>query len=229
MAGFNQDKFNDLVINYCLGFSDKPRILASGKPSYWYCSWDKVLTDPFLLEKVILNIFNFVQDQNLVPDTYYGVPDGATPLGLITQFTWATSSRHYGIGSHVLSVGRKETKSHGDEDDKNFVGTPRAKTIILEDVTTTGDSLIKNGLDRVQNYAKKAELLAAISLTTRMSIAMRGDFNKKVQERYNANFYFMSDALLLLPEAYQRQKPGEYIGALVEEELARNGISIKLR
>ena len=39
-------------------------------------------------------------------------------------------------------MGRGKQKEHGDPKDKFFVGIPNGDTIILEDTTTTGSSLI---------------------------------------------------------------------------------------
>jgi orotate phosphoribosyltransferase len=40
-------------------------------------------------------------------------------------------------------MGRAKPKDHGDPKDRYFVGEPGGKVVILEDVTTTGKSLIE--------------------------------------------------------------------------------------
>ena len=151
--GFNQEQFNNFILEHnIIGFYNSPRILASGKENYWYTGWDKIIQDPFLMEKVIDFILHFVKDHHLTPDTFYGVPEGATTLGLLTQFAWAKSSQRYEAGSHVLAMGRRQAKLHGNDEDY-FVGIPKGKTIILEDVTTTGESLIRKGIEYIKQHA----------------------------------------------------------------------------
>lgn len=244
MNNFNQDDFNNFILdNNIIGFNETPRRLSSGKMSHWYVNWRNVANNAFLIDRVINFVFGFVYDHGLNPNTFYGVPDGATKLGILTAFEWA---RFY-ERDHTISMGRKEPKQHGDEADRYFVGAPAGKTIVIEDVTTTGESLMEKGLNYVKYHALKAELIAAIALTDRQEkvvqelASVRSDrgmivsFPKSyttvkeiVEQKYNIPFLAISHALELLPEAYQRQKPGKQIGFLVIEELAKDGISIRL-
>ena len=229
MVYFNEERFSRFILEQnVIGFG-KPKRLSSGKTSHWYVNWRRITDDAFLTEKLIDFIIDLVCDLDFKPSSFYGVPEGATKLGALTTFEWAKRSPNYGIGSHVLSMGRKEPKRHGDEPDRYFIGIPRGKTIVLEDVTTTGESLLKKGLSYVKDHASNAQLIATLTLTTRMTPLQKDEFSTKVLEDYGIQAYAMSDALQLLPEAYQRQKPGEHIGALVEEELAQEGVIIKLR
>jgi len=43
----------------------------------------------FLSDKLSDYVMAFVEDSGLQPDCFYGVPEGATKLGIITQYKWA--------------------------------------------------------------------------------------------------------------------------------------------
>ena len=87
-------------------------------------------------------VLSFVQHKSISVNTFYGVPEGATKLGLITQFKFA---KLQGIKKHrhQLAMGRAKPKDHGDPKDRYFVGAPKGSICVLEDVTTTGGSAIK--------------------------------------------------------------------------------------
>ena len=144
MAKFNQQKFNQFILeNNVIGFFEEPITLKSGRLSFWYVNWRNVAQDVFLLDKLTDLVINFVEDLNLKPDCFYGVPEGATKLGILTQYKWAKKSSNFGLASHILPMGRGKPKDHGDLKDRFFVGMPRGETVILEDVTTTGSSLLE--------------------------------------------------------------------------------------
>jgi hypothetical protein len=58
------------------------------------------------------------QDEGLNPDCFYGVPEGATKLAIVTQSKWAQFAPNYGQGSHCLPMGRAQPKEHGDPKDR---------------------------------------------------------------------------------------------------------------
>src|SRR3989344_4939326 len=140
---FNQEQFDQFALtNGVIGFCETPIILKSGRSSPWYVNWRKVADDAYLLDQLAGYVLNFTQHHNLSPDCFYGVPEGATKLAVLTQYKWALQSPQFAPGSHSLSMGRAKPKDHGEARDKYFVGSPSGKVIIVEDVTTTGGSLI---------------------------------------------------------------------------------------
>ncbi|MFH1688215.1 MAG: hypothetical protein ABIE70_11935, partial [bacterium] len=143
MSPFDQQAFNEFVVhNKVYGFFDEPITLKSGRQSHFYVNWRTIVEDVRLTEILIEHVLAFVGDRPIEVDTFYGVPEGATKLGVLTQYTFARRQDNYLVGSHVLSMGRAKPKDHGAPRDRFFVGAPKGKVVVIEDVTTTGGSLI---------------------------------------------------------------------------------------
>ena len=228
MTKFNQEKFNQFILeNKVVGFFEEPITLKSGRLSHWYVNWRNVAEDVFLSDKLSDYVMAFVEDSGLQPDCFYGVPEGATKLGIITQYKWAKNSPNYDLGSHILPMGRGKPKDHGEPKDRFFLGQPKGKTVILEDVTTTGSSL----LETIDNLTQaKIQIIAAIGLTNRMELRDDGKSVKEAVEAKGVPYLQMSNALKLLPLAYEKLKPGEEIAKKVEEEFQEYGVEkLKLR
>ena len=222
MAKFNQEKFNQFILeNKVVGFFEEPITLKSGRLSHWYVNWRIVAEDVFLLDKLSDCIMAFVEDLGFQPDCFYGVPEGATKLGIITQYKWAKESKNYGSGSHILPMGRGKPKDHGEPKDRFFLGQPKGKTVILEDVTTTGSSLLETIAHLTQ---AKIQTIAAIGLTNRMELRDDGKSVKEAVEKKGIPYLQMSNALELLPLVCQRLKPKGEIVKKVEEEFEKYGV-----
>lgn len=222
MTKFDQENFNQFILeNNIIGFFEEPITLKSGRQSLWYINWRNIVEDVFLLDKLTDYILAFVQDLNLKPDCFYGVPEGATKLAIVIQYKFAKKSSNYGPGSHVLSMGRGKIKDHGDPKDRFFLGQPQGKVIILEDVTTTGNSLIET-IDRLKEL--NIQIIAAISLTNRMELRDDRKSVKEAVEEKGISYFQMSNALELLPLVYQKLKPKEEIAEKIEEEFQKYGI-----
>lgn len=222
MAKFNREEFNQFILeNKIVGFFEELVTLKSGRPSPWYANWRNATEDPFLIDQLTDYILEFVEDSGLEPDCFYGVPEGATKLGIITQYKWAKNSPNYGLGSHVLAMGRGKPKDHGEPKDRFFVGQPKGKVIILEDATTTGSSL----LETIDNLSQPgARLIAAVVLTNRMELRDDGKSVKEAVEEKGVPYLQMSNALELLPLAYQKFKPSQEVAKKVEEYFQKYGI-----
>ena len=228
MTHFNQNRFNEFVLdNGVIGFFKAPIKLKSGRNSNWYVNWRNVAEDVFLLDQLANHVLAFTQDLGLNPDCFFGVPEGATKLGIITQYKWALQSPIYAPHSHALPMGRGKPKEHGIPKDKYFVGQPRGKTIILEDVTTTGDSLLTT-IDSLTQAG--IEITSAISLTNRMEKRDDGLSVQQEVESRNIPYHTLSSAIKLLPLAYKRLNPGEEIAQAIEQEFEKYGVErIRLR
>lgn len=161
---FNQQEFNDFILaNGIIKTFNEPITLKSGKKSNLYVNWRTVAEDAYLMDQLTDFVLAFAQDNNIAPDTFYGVPEGATKLGILTQFKYALKNNP-SKGSHTLAMGRAKPKEHGDPKDRYFVGSPQGSICILEDVTTTGGSLIEC-IKSLQ--AMGHTITAAIGLTNR--------------------------------------------------------------
>ncbi len=227
MEDFVQEDFNKFIEESGVyGFFKEAITLKSGRKSHFYANWRDVVEDVFLTEQLANFVIAFAKKNNLEVDTFYGVPEGATKLGIITQFLFAKQKGDYSKGSAVLAMGRAKPKDHGAPKDKFFVGMPRGKTIVIEDVTTTGGSLI-NTLNELKESG--VEISGVISLTNRME---KRDDNKSVKEaieEIGLKFFNMSSAIELLPLMYKKLLPGEQIGREIEKEFEEFGVEkIKL-
>ena len=217
---FNQEEFNDFVLeNNVIGFFEQPIKLKSGRMTNWYVNWR--INDVFLIDKLSDFVIAFIKGKGLNPDCFFGVPEGATKLGIITQHKWAKQSLDYGETSYVLPMGRGKPKEHGNIKDRFFVGEPEGKIIVLEDVTTTGGSLLTT-IDSLQQAG--FSIMAAVSLTNRMELRDDRQSVKQAVESKGVSYYNLSNALQLLPEVYKKLQPGEGIGRAIESEFKEHGI-----
>jgi len=223
----NQAEFNKFIEESGVyGFFKDPITLKSGRKSNFYANWRNVVEDVYLTDKLADYVIAFAQSVGLVADTFYGVPEGATKLGVITQYKYAKGANGYAKGSHVLAMGRAVPKDHGAPKDKFFVGVPKGKVVVLEDVTTTGGSLITT-LDGLKEAG--IDVVGVISLTNRMEKRDDGMSVKEAIEKKGAKFYSMSTALEMLPLMYKKLLPGEEIAKAIEKEFTEFGVQpIKL-
>lgn len=221
MSGFNQEDFNSFILDQdVVGFHEEPVVLKSGRQANWYVNWRNVSEDVFLFDRLTDYVVSFVEDIELVPDCFCGVPEGATKLGIITQYKWAKIQPNYGLGGYPLPMLRGKTKAHGAAKDRYFLGSPKGRTIIIEDVTTTGESLIAT-LD----YLLKMDspVIACISVTDRNEVRSNGKTAGEAVEERGVSYYSMSNAIDLLSEAYDKLKPGAEIADKVERYFAEYG------
>jgi orotate phosphoribosyltransferase len=211
-----EDFYNFIIRQNVVGFFKEPIKLKSGRYSSWYVNWrnvaEKVQSIDFLSDFIIA----FVKSLGLKPDCFYGVPEGATKLGIICQYKWAKSQPNYKKTDYIISMGRAQPKDHGDPKDRFFLGIPQGKVIILEDVTTTGNSLIEtiNKLNQID-----ISIIATIGLTNRNELR---DDKKTVElavKEKGVNYYAMSDAIDLIPYL----KPDKKIAQKIEEYFKKYG------
>jgi orotate phosphoribosyltransferase len=225
---FNQADFNDFILrNKVIGFFNEPIKLKSGRMSNWYVNWRTVVEDVYLMDQLSDFVLDFIKAKNIKVDCLYGVPEGATKLGILSQFKLAKSSDNYSKGSHILAMGRAKPKDHGAPKDRFFVGMPQGDVVILEDVTTTGMSLLST-IDSLKQA--NVNIVAAIGLTNRMELR---DDKKSVEQAVKekgVEYFSMSTALELLPSAYKADNPGEAIAKNIENEFKEYGVQeIKLK
>jgi orotate phosphoribosyltransferase len=194
---WNQESFNKFIKSQnIIGIFDEPIKLASGRLSYWYINWRKITSNVYLLDKLTDYIISFINYLELNPKCFYGVPEGGTKLGIITQFKWAKMQKNYNSGNYPISMGRGKQKEHGDPGDRLFIGIPEGDTVIIEDVITTGSSL----LDTIQKLGDlKINIISIIGLTNRNELRDDGKSIKDIISKYKIPFYAMSNAIELLP------------------------------
>lgn len=219
---FSQQEFNKFVEeNGVYGFFDEPIKLVSGRMSHFYVNWRDVTKDVWLADKLTDYIIEFAKDNNVEVDTFYGVPEAATKLGLLTQYKWAKMSGKLKKGSHALAMGRKVPKDHGMPKDKFFVGMPEGKVVIVEDLVTVATNLMPV-IDNLKSAG--VDLSAVIVLSDRKEKRDDGMSVKEAVEAKGVKFFSMSSAPELLPIMYEKMQPGEEIGRKVEEYYEKYGI-----
>ncbi len=228
MDRFKQEEFNRFIEeNNVYGFFEDAITLKSGRKSHFYANWRNVVEDVWLTDRLAEFVISFTESIGLRVDTFYGVPEGATKLGVITQFKWAQQVATYSKGSHILAMGRAKPKNHGAPKDKYFVGMPRGNVVVIEDVTTTGGSLLRT----LKGLAESdVHVVGVISLTNRMEKRDDGLSVKEAVENKGVLFHSMSSSLELLPIMYKILQPGEHIADAVEQEFEKYGVQeLKLR
>lgn len=195
---FVQKKFNEFVVeNNIVGFFDKPITLKSGRISNWYVNWRNACEDAFLLDKLSDFVLSFVKQKRLNVNTFFGVPEGATKLAVICQFKMAKRDPRLKKGKYIVSMGRGKPKTHGELKDRFFLGVPQGRVVVIEDVTTTGSSLL-NTID----FLKKSNIniVAAIGLTNRMEKTDTGKSVLQLVKQKKVKYYQMSSAIELIKE-----------------------------
>ena len=206
-----KENFNNFIVNNnIIGLFREPIKLKSGRLSFWYINWRNIASDVFLLDQLTDYIFLYINYLGLNPKCFYGVPEGATKIGIITQYKWAKNQENYKSGAYILSMGRGKQKEHGDPKDRFFLGVPNGETVIIEDVTTTGDSLV-NAIKKLKDL--NVNIIAAIGLTNRNELR---DDRKSVKEIILENdiqYYAMSNAFDLLPKLEMTKEIADHIEA----------------
>jgi orotate phosphoribosyltransferase len=222
MSKFQRDEFIKFVVdNHVVGFFDHPVKLRSGRESHWYANWRTLAGDVFLVDRLSDFLIDFLEENRVHHDIIYGVPDGATKIGLITQYKWASRQSNYKRRSHVLLMGRGSPKEHGVAKDRLFLGDPKGKVAVVEDVTTTGGSLIRAIEGLIEAGVKVA---AAVGLTNRMEKRSDGRSVAEAVAALDVPYYSMSDANELLPWVFEQATPNYAIKRAVIKEFEEYGV-----
>jgi|GEM_PF-3752675 orotate phosphoribosyltransferase len=173
-SDFEQKEFNDFIIqNGVVGFYASPVTLKSGRKSHWYVDWRKITEDAYLADRLAEYIIRYALSRDIKPDSFVGVPEGATKIGIVTQMMWAQQAhlvggRPYAPGSYSLSMGRGKPKVRGPVENRYFLGFPEGKVVVIEDVTTTGGSLL-NVISDIKEL-EGVESIVAFGLTNRREV-----------------------------------------------------------
>lgn len=218
---FNQNEFNKFLIdNKVVGFFDKPVTLKSGRQSYWYANCRNLLDTFGHIDKLSDYVINFLKDEDMEFDYVYGVPAGVTKLADIVNYKLGITRKN---PNQKLVIGREKPKEHGAAKDKYFIGDVKEgdKVVVLEDVTTTGGSL----LDSIKELKEaKADIVAALGIVNRMEKRDDGKSVEQAVNEKNIPYYAMSDAYKLLPLAVEAQKPIDEVIKYVVEGFQKYGI-----
>ena len=105
-------------------------ILTSGAISNYYIDIKKASTNPYILKKIAETIAEYTEGYNVIA----GMELGAVPLAVAV-------SLETGIPYVII---RKEKKEHGTSKHIEGADVKGKKVLIVEDVTTSGGSVIKS-------------------------------------------------------------------------------------
>lgn len=230
---FSLDDLQKLAVDKVIHIDSKCWVLASGQTTHVYFDWRPVMGDAYYCKMMAGLAVAFAAGKGLGVDCFYGIPEGATPLAIAANIALAEQSSSFGPGSHVLPVGRVALKGHGETADRYVTVPPRGRVCVLEDTTTTGDSLASRGLDRVLAVSG-AELVGAVALTNRMNLRGDGKSTEEfIRDKYSVPFYWLTTGPALIASAFPRVRKqlGDQavtVARELEEEYRRSGIELKL-
>ncbi len=217
-------KFVEFIVeNDVVGFFEQVKTLKCGIDSHWYANWRTIGADPFLMDQLTGFLLGYLTLKGIGFDTIYGVPEGATKLAILAQDKWAKGQDGFARGSHVLAMGRGGgKKAHGDKKDASYIGKPRGRTVVVEDVTTTAGSLIET-IKTLQGDG--VDVVAAVGLTNRL--LRRREDGKSAAEavaELGITLHSMSTAAQFLPRVAEKLNPSEEIRADVNREFREDGV-----
>lgn len=216
---FSQAAFDQFIVQHgIVGFFPQPIKLVSGRESCWYVNWRTIASDVFLIDQLSDFVLQFVAAQGIEVDCYYGTPDGATKLAVLCQYKFASAQPDFVEGKYPLAMGRKTPKDHGQPQDRFFVGAPRGKVIIMEDVTTTGGSLFKS-VKQLQEAG--VEIVASLALTDRDENMDDGRHVRDALADLGVRHLAMSHAVDLLPQVVAQQGISDELRTSIHAEFTR--------
>ncbi|MBL7206241.1 MAG: hypothetical protein ISS36_01440 [Candidatus Aenigmarchaeota archaeon] len=234
---FDQDAYHDFVLDYkspegkgVVGFFPEKRKLASGRESGWYWNGRVLLAYERPLLKLADFVLSYCQGNGIMPDYFLNVPEGVNML---------TNHLNIELGGRQVMV-RANPKTHGDPMDAQFIGPAEKgdKVVIVEDVTTTGGSLMGT-LTRCLDA--NLDVIATLCECNRMECAAEGkgeervDFDFSVAEYVSrarhrgVQHHALTDAEKIVPAAFELWTPEEdglkeEIAQVLKEEYEDHGI-----
>lgn len=205
---FNKKEFISFFIkNKGISFFDKSAVSQySGKPSTIYFNWRTIAEDVNNLDKCADFVIQFVQDNKINPDCFVGVPEGATKLAIILQYKWAKKYEK-GKNTNIMPFIRAKVKDHGAIKDRAFLGLPKGKIVLIEDIVCRG-----KGIKQTLKKLEKAEIVpyAIIVLSDRMQPKYKTRFLKALKKQ-RIKFYSMSQEKEVAEQAVKLLKPSKQI------------------
>lgn len=203
---FDKKKFIKFFIeNNGVTFFDKSALAKySNKPSTVYFNWRLISEDVYLVDKCADYIINFVQDKKINPDCFLGIPEGATKLAIILQYKWV---KKYKKNKSSLPFVRGSVKKHGALKDRIFLGIPKGKVVLIEDVVSRGGAI----LDTLKKLEKiRIVPYAIICLSDRTNEESRKKL-MKILNKKKIKFYSLTIQNEVIEEAVRILNPSKKI------------------
>ncbi|MBM3200231.1 hypothetical protein FJZ53_04800 [Candidatus Woesearchaeota archaeon] len=230
VRSFNREEFDTFLIDEGVVELREDKVkLSSGRKSNLYINIRKLTDDVTRFDKLKDYAKDFINDKNLKPDYFLGVPEGMTKLGLIMTYTQAQKDLMFSYESYVseglskdypLPMARSKAKQHGSGKGQKFLGSVKGKAVVLEDVLTTGDSVIS----LVEDLAsKETEILAVIGVVDRLELREDGLSVKEKLQELGVKYYAMTSVKTLLPLAYEILKPSKKVAKKINSYYKKYG------
>jgi len=202
MKWSKQKEFSEFLIdNGVIEF--KKTKLSSGKNTPFYFNLRKLSQDVETLDKTIYCINLFLDEKKIDNDFFIGVPEGATKLGLFLTYN---RSKYHDKNSNLV-MGRGKEKEHGRKKDRCYIGDLEESVVVIEDVLTTGGSMIKE-INRLKSLNIKIDY--ALGLVDRLELSDGLSVSEKMS-KLNVDYYSLTDVKTLLPLACEKLKPSKGI------------------
>ena len=213
--------YDYLFKNKVVGIKPEGITLKSGRTSYWYANC-RNLTDTVQKTKAIQSfVMSFIKGLNIPFDYIYGVPEGITKLALACNLF----DNLVDVKDKALVMGRGKPKAHGDPKDMYFVGPIEEsdQVIVIEDVTTTGGSLISE-LEKLD--AARVKVVAVVALFNRCQKRDDGIGVAEKLEQLGYKYFAMANADKYLPWLIRHGTPwGPPDWDKVKDEMEETGVT----
>jgi orotate phosphoribosyltransferase len=203
MAAFDQSALNRfLVDNDVIGFFPEGRTLKSGRFSYWYANCRNLASTVGRIDRTADFLLAFLETHRLQCDYVFGVPAGVTALATVVNYKRGMA----GNAGHPVVIGREKPKEHGDPRDRYFIGPVKRgdRVVVLEDVTTTGGSMLKT-LDALGEVG--VGVAAVVAIVDRMEVRDDGRTVAQCVEQRGSRYLAMTSADQVIPLAVARYRP----------------------
>ena len=167
MYGYGTDYRHPDLVKFLRKHSlltDGPYTLASGAQSDYYIDCRLTSFHQEGSKLIALSILDELRKQDQHIDLVGGVDMGATPIvSVVAACSWAYLSGFNTVHAFVI---RKNMKEHGTQKQIEGIFYKNARVAIIEDVVTTGNSLLK-AVEVVKNAG--AKVITVISVIDRGS------------------------------------------------------------
>ncbi|MGM5484738.1 MAG: hypothetical protein ACQEP1_02590 [Nanobdellota archaeon] len=97
---FSKKEYINLIIeNGAIGTFDEPKTLKSKRKSNWYINMRGLTSEVRTVDEISDHILDFAAKESFNPDYFFGVPEGGTTIGTITQFK---NAENIFSGNHII-------------------------------------------------------------------------------------------------------------------------------
>ena len=218
---FNRDQFvTFLISNQCVEFYHTPIRLKCGRLSWWGANLQKLYSNILLKRELANYVYQFAQRHHLQPDLFLGVPMSAIPLGECVNELIDYKDKSQ-IPATIL---RSEYKVNGNPQHKYAIGPLNAgdRVVLVDDTVVTGSSFMRH-IPRLQELGVIVE--GVIVCVYRFEKRDNGrTIERLLKDAYKVNYYFLTDARVLLTRACNSLQPKQTVIDKIESYYQQYGV-----